>query len=178
MKRIYAPIILMLLAVGAFAQVKNTITKSGIVFEIKNLGINTGGSISGLQANIQFDAAHLNASVIEATADVNTINTDNDARDTHLKSEEFFDVAHFPKITMKSVSIKHKSGDKYEGQFNVTMKDKTKQFTVPFTYTETGNTAAIKGTLKLNRLDFGVGGSSLVLSDEVVVTIEVEFNKG
>jgi polyisoprenoid-binding protein YceI len=177
MKRI-APIILMLLAVSTFAQVKTTVTKSTITFAIKNLGINTGGSISGLQANIQFDAAHLNASVIEASADVNTINTDNDARDTHLKSEEFFDVAHFPKITMKSVAIKHKSGDKYEGQFNLTMKDKTKQFTVPFTYIETGNTAAIKGTLKLNRLDFGVGGSSLVLSNEVVVNIEVEFNKG
>jgi polyisoprenoid-binding protein YceI len=178
MKRIFAPIVLLLLTVSASAQIKTTVTKSKITFEIKNLGIKTAGSIGGLQANIQFDPANLNATVIEATIDPNTINTDNDARDTHLKSDEFFDVAHFPKITMKAVSVKHKSGDKYEGQFNLTLKDKTKLIDVPFTYTETGNTIAIKGSFKLNRLDFGVGGSSLVLSDEVIVSVELEMVKG
>jgi polyisoprenoid-binding protein YceI len=177
MKRIYAPIILLFLTVGALAQVKNIITKSKISFEIKNLGIKTNGTVSGLQGDIQFDPAHLNTSVIEVTADANTINTDNDSRDTHIKSDEFFDVAHFPKIAMKSVSFKHKSGNNYIGQFMLTLKDKTKQLDVPFSYIETGNTAALKGTLKLNRLDFGVGGSSLVLADDVVVTIEVEIAK-
>jgi len=177
MKRIIAPIVLLLLAVNVFSQVKTTVTKSKITFEIKNLGIKTGGSISGLQANVQLDAAHLNTSSIEATLDSKTINTDNDSRDEHLRSEDFFDVARFPKITMKSVSLRHKSGDKYEGQFSLTIKDKTKEFSVPFTYAETGNTATVKGSFKLNRLDFGVGGSSLVLADEVTVTIEVEIAK-
>ena len=176
MKRIIAPIVLLFLAVNVFAQVKTTVTKSKITFEIKNLGIKTGGTIGGFQVNMLFDDAH-NISSIEANVDTKTINTANDSRDEHLRSEDFFDVAHFPKITMKSVSLKHKSGDKYEGQFNLTLKDKTKEFTVPFTYTDSGNTATIKGTFKLNRLDFGLGGSSLVLSDEVIVTIDVEVSK-
>src|SRR5471032_1456991 len=166
MKRIIAPIVLLLLAVNVFAQVKTTVTKSKISFEIKNLGIKTGGTIGGTQTNVQFDAAHF-VNSIEASVDSKTINTDNDSRDEHLRSEDFFDVARFPKITMKSVSLRHKSGDKYEGQFSLTIKEKNKEFTVPFTYTETGNAATIKGSFKLNRLDFGVGGSSLVLADEV-----------
>lgn len=178
MKRIFAPIILLFLTAGALAQVKTTITQSKITFQIKNLGINTSGSIGGLQAVVQFDPAHLNTSLIDATADVNTIDTDNDTRDTHLKSEEFFDVVHFPKITMKSVSFKHKNGDNYIGQFNLVMKDRTRQFDVPFTYTETGNTAAFKGTLKLDRTDFGVGSKSMILSSDVTVIIEVELVKG
>jgi polyisoprenoid-binding protein YceI len=177
MKILFSPIILLFLAFNGFTQVKTNITKSKITFQIKNLGIGTGGSLGGLQASIQFDPTHLNTSVIEATADANTINTDNDTRDSHLKSDEYFDVARFPKITMKSVSFKHKSGDNYVGQFNLIMKDRTKQFDVPFTYIETGNTTAIKGTFKLNRLDFGVGGSSLVLSNEVTVIIELEATK-
>ncbi|HEY0245646.1 MAG TPA: YceI family protein [Mucilaginibacter sp.] len=177
MKRVFAPIILLLLAANTFAQVKNTVTKSAITFQIKNLGINTGGRLAGLQANILFDPAQLNASVIEATADANTINTDNDTRDTHLKSEEFFDVARFPKISMKSVSFKHKSSDNYTGQFNIIMKDRTKQIEVPFTYTETGNTATFKGSFKLNRTDFGVGSKSMVLSSDVTVNIELETTK-
>jgi polyisoprenoid-binding protein YceI len=168
---------LLILATFTFAQTKTTITKSTIKFQIKNLGIAADGTIAGLQANIQFNAAQLSTSIIEASVDVNTINTDNDARDKSLKSDEFFDVAHYPKITMKSVSFKHKSGNKYTGQFNLTIKNKTKTFEVPFTYTETGNAAVITGGFKLNRLDFDIGDSSLVLSNDVAVNIEVEVSK-
>jgi len=177
MKKIFAPILFLLLVNCAFAQVKNTVTKSAITFEIKNLGINTGGSLDGLQANIQFDPANLNAGVIEASVDVSTLNAGSDTKNNHLKSADFFDVAHFPKITMKSVSLIHKSGDNYVGRFNVTMKSKTKVIDVPFTYIETGNTGTFKGILKLNRLDFGVGEKSLVLSNDVTVNIEVGMTK-
>src|SRR5471032_2035292 len=110
MKRIAPILMLLLLAAGAFAQVK--VTKSKISFEIKNLGIKMGGTIGGVQVtNMQFSPANLNTSIIEATADVNTIETENDTRNDHLKSDEFFDMAHYPKIAMKSVSFKHKSGN-------------------------------------------------------------------
>jgi polyisoprenoid-binding protein YceI len=177
MKRIVALITpLLILATIANAQ-KTPINKATIKFQIKNLGINTGGSMNGLQANLQFDPAKPETGTIEAILDVSSINTDNDLRDKHLRSDEFFDVDKFPKITMKSVSLKHKSGDNYTGQFNLTIKDKTKTVELPFTYTATGNIALFKGTLKLNRLDYGVGGKSFVMSNDVTVTIEVEAAK-
>ena len=175
MKKILPLIAILFFITGAFAQVK--VTKAKITFQIKNLGINTGGSFGAMQANVQFDPAHLNASTIEASADVNSINTDNDTRDEHLRSDEFFDSARFPKIIMRSVSFKHKSGNNYSGQFNLTMKDHTKALDIPFTYIDNGNSATFKGSFKLNRLDFGVGGSSLVLSNDVTVSIEVETAK-
>lgn len=176
MKRITLIIPLLILATIAFAQ-KTAINKASIKFQIKNLGINTGGSFNSLQANVQFTPDKLESSTIEAILDVNSIDTDNDLRDQHLRSDEYFDVAKYPKITMKSVSFKHKSGDNYTGQFNLTIKDKTKTFEIPFTYIATDNTATFKGGLKLNRLDFGVGGKSLVLSNDVSVSIEVEAGK-
>jgi len=48
---------------------------------------------------------------------------------------------------------------------------------VPFTYAENGNTADFNGILKLKRSDFGIGGSSMVMSNDVTVTIEVEASK-
>lgn len=176
MKRV-APFLLLLLSLvfTASAQ-KTTVTKSKITFEIKNLGIKTGGSIGGVQANVQFNPANLPASSIEATADVKTINTDNDERDSHLKSEDFFEVARYPKITMNSVSLS-KKGSNYVGKFNVTIKNKTKQLELPFSYVQSGSSETFKGTLKLNRLDFGVGDSSLVLSNDVTVNIEIEVSK-
>ena len=175
MKKLLPLIAFLFFITTVFAQVK--VTKAKITFQIKNLGINSNGFFGNMQANIQFDPNALTTSSIEATAEVNSINTDNDTRDEHLRSDEYFDAAKYPKITMKSVSFKHKSGNNYTGQFNVTMKDKTKAFEVPFTYIPTANSATFKGSFKLNRIDFGVGEKSLVLSNDVTVSIEVETAK-
>jgi polyisoprenoid-binding protein YceI len=174
MRKFFVPVLLIIIIITAFTAVNTTITRSAITFQIKNLGINTGGTFGGLQANAHFNPANLTASTIEASVDVNTINTDNSTRDDHLKSDEFFDVTKYPKITLKSVSFKHKSGDKYSGQFNLTIKGKTRLVEIPFTYTEKDNTSAFKSTFKINRLDFGLGGDSLTMSNEVTVDIDAE----
>ncbi|MDB5147152.1 MAG: YceI family protein, partial [Mucilaginibacter sp.] len=135
MKKYFALVLLLSITFCSFSQTKHTITKAIITFQIKNMGVNTGGSISGLKGDIKFDPAHLEASTIETSVDVNTINTDNDTRDEHLKSDSYFDAAKYPKITIKSVSIKRKSGNNYTGTFNLTIKDKTNPVEIPFTYT-------------------------------------------
>jgi polyisoprenoid-binding protein YceI len=170
-------LVLVFLTNCAFAQVKHTVTKSTISFKIKNLGINTEGTINGLQSNIQFDPANLGSSNIEASVDVNTINTDNDMRDSHIKSDEYFDVAKYPQITIKSVALKHKSGNNYTGQFNLTIKDKTQVVDIPFSYITSGSTASFTGTFKIKRTDFGIGGSSMIMANDVIITIDVETSK-
>lgn len=174
MKRIVALVLPLLFLVTIASAQKVVILKNTIKFQLKNLGINTGGTINGLQATMIFSPDKLDSSTIEAMLDISSINTDNDLRDSHLRSDEFFDMAKYPKIIMKSISFKHKSGDNYVGQFNLTIKDKTKTFDVPFTYTTIENTATFKGGLKLNRLDFNIGGKSLVMGNEVSVSIEVQ----
>jgi polyisoprenoid-binding protein YceI len=177
MKRIVALVIPLLILVSLTSAQKVNIVKSTIKFQLKNLGVSTGGSINGLTANTDFSPDKVEAGTIEAILDVKSINTDNDLRDSHLRSDEFFDVAKYPTITMKSISLKHKSGDKYTGQFNLTIKGITKTFEVPFTYTANGTGATFKAGLKLNRLDFNIGGKSLVMSNDVSVSIEVQVAK-
>jgi polyisoprenoid-binding protein YceI len=177
MKRIVALIIPLLILVSHASAQKANVVKTTIKFQLKNLGVNTGGSINGLTANMAFDPEKPEASTIEAILDVKSINTDNDLRDTHLRSDEFFDAAKYPTIVMKSASLKHKSGDKYTGQFNLTIKGITKTFEMPFTYITDASTATFKGGLKLNRLDFNIGGKSLVMSNDVSVNIEVQVGK-
>lgn len=173
----YLLIIALFISATAFAQFKQNVTKSSVTYDIKNMGINTSGVFGGLQADIKFDDQHLATSSIDASIDVTALNSDNTMRDNHLKSEDYFDVAKYPRITMKSVSFKHKSGNNYAGVFNVTIKDKTKQLEVPFTYVESASSAAFKGSFKLNRRDFGVGGKTLTLSNEATVNISVETGK-
>jgi polyisoprenoid-binding protein YceI len=171
-------VLLLILGSIAFAQIaKHTVTNSSVTFQIKNLGINVGGSFSGLKADISFDPEHPEVGSIEASIQANTVNTDNDTRDNHLKSDAFFDAEKYPEIKMKSVSIKHNSGSSYTGIFNLTIKDKTNQVQVPFTYTENSNDGEFKGTLKIKRTDYGIGGRSMVMANDVTISIDVTTSK-
>ncbi len=169
--------IIIFIACKGFPQLKNSIKRSVITFQAKNMGIAVNGTIGGLEADIQFNPASLATSTINTSVDVNTLNTDNDSRDEHLKSADFFDLAHYPKITLKSVSFKHKSGSNYTGQFNLCIKGKTKLIEVPFSYEDKSSSAIFKSNFKINRLDFGIGGSSIILSNEVIINIETETSK-
>ena len=167
---------LLVVATIAFAQ-KQTVTKALVGYQIKNMGINTSGRFKTVSADIVFDKANLAASSIEASVDVNSIDSDSEGRDKHLKAEDFFNVATYPKMLMKSVSFKPKGGNKYSGVFNLTIKGKTKAVEVPFTYTDSNNMGLFKGSFKINRKDFGVGGNSMVLADETTIDFAVETSK-
>ena len=135
------------------------------------------GKLGGLKSSILFDPAKLDSSKIEATVEVNTIDTDNGTCNDHLKTDSYFDAAKYPAITIKSVLFKHKTGNSYTGIFNLTMKDKTNQVELPFTYNENGNAASFKGTLKIKRTDYGVGSKSMVMANDVTIMIDVEATK-
>lgn len=173
-KRFLLPLLLIFIVNAGFIRQKNTVTHSAITFQVKNLGINTTGTIGGLQANIHFNPANLSSGSIEASVETNTINTDNTGRDEHLKSDAYFDAARYPKITMKSALLKHKSGNNYTGQFILTIKGKEKILEIPFSCVQTGNAMTFKGAFKLNRLDFDIGESSMILANEVTVNIDAE----
>lgn len=178
MKKLYPLLILSLFIFSAFSQVKpQTVTKSSVTFHIKNLGITVDGTLGGFKGNINFDPANLTTSTIEASVETNTIDTDNGTRNDHLKSDSYFDVAKYPTINIKSVSFKHKSGNNYSGTFNLTIKNFTKTVEVPFTCIETGNTVAYKGNFQVERTDYGVGASSLVMSNDVKIDIDFTTTK-
>jgi len=168
MKKFALYIICTCLCVAAVAQTKQKVTKSDVSYQVKNMGFMSTGTIGGLEASIEFDKDHL------ASVNINTINSDNDMRDAHLKKPEYFDAEHFSKITMKSVSFKAKNASNYTGQFNVTIKGKTKLIELPFTYVVSGSTGVFKGSFKINRLDFAIGDKSMVLANEVTIALNIE----
>ena len=174
MKKFFFPFIAFSLLSACLAA-QSTVTRSSITFKTKNLGIGVDGSVGGLQATIHFNPNNLADASFDASVDVKTLTTDNSMRDGHLKSDEFFDVARYPKILLKSVAIKHKSGNRYTGQFNLTIKNKTKTVEIPFTYTAKGALSDFTGSFRINRLDYGVGDTSLTLSDEVTISIDAEI---
>jgi polyisoprenoid-binding protein YceI len=151
--------------------------KSDIKFTIRNFGFNTEGSLKGLKGAIQFNPSSLAGSSFNVSVDVNTINTGIDARDKHLKGDEYFDAGRFPVISFVSTAItSDNNGYKVTG--TLTIKGVSKTIAFPFTVSNSGSTLVFAGSFTINRRDFGVGGSSAVLSNSVAVDLKVAAAKG
>ena len=120
-----------------------------------------------------FSPDHLSTSSLKARVEVKTIKTGIGLRDEHLLGETYFNADSFKTINVESMSLYIK-GNNYAGMFNVTIKGVTKQIEIPFEFNPIADEAVIKGSFKLNRRDFGVGGKSWTMGDEVTVNIEIK----
>jgi polyisoprenoid-binding protein YceI len=176
MKKINILIAFAFISLATIAATSWTPTTGSVVFHIKNAGITVDGSFKGLAASIQFDENDLANSSIYASVKSTTLNTGMDKRDEHLRKAEYFDVANHPKIEMRSTSIT-KSDNGYTGQFDVTIKGTTKNISMPFTFVKSENTGKFSGSMQLDRLDFNVGESGFILSDDVKIDITLSVKQ-
>ncbi len=148
-------------------------TKSVVNFSVSNLGINTvSGTFTGMKGVVKFDPANLSQSRFETSVSAATVHTGNEERDTHLKSEDFFEVEKYPLIRFQSQNIK-KSGTGYEVSGTLTIKDVSQQVTIPFSVQKSGNETTLTGNLKVKRKEYHVGDSygSFMIGSEIKVEI-------
>jgi polyisoprenoid-binding protein YceI len=149
---------------------------SKVTFTIKNLGINVEGSFGGLTGNVFFDAKNIENSSVEGSVEVTTINTGIKKRDKDLMGEKFFDAEKNKRIIFKSNSIM-RVGNSYKAVGSLTIKGKSKQLEIPFTFEQNGNNGLFKSNFTVNRRDFNVGGNEVVMADELTVSLSIAVKK-
>ena len=153
-------------------------------FRVKHMLISTvQGRFSKVSGTIVFDEKDPSKCSVEATIKSDSITTDNEARDKHLKSADFFDVEKYPEITFKSKKVE-KRGEQWVAIGTLTMRGVSKDIELPF---EVNKLAGPRGTIigigaetKLNRQDYGVSWSrkldngGMVVADEVKIELNLE----
>lgn len=148
----------------------------------------TEGTFKVFDGTVEHTKADLSDAKINFTVDVNSINTDNENRDKHLKSDDFFNVEKFPSMSFVSTSFTPKGGNKYELKGNLTIRDVTKPVTFDVTFggvaTSTrGDKAGFKAATTINRFDYNLKwdrateAGGLVVGKEVEVVVRLEVNK-
>jgi len=180
------------LAGAAMAQGTYTIdgTHSSAQFSVKHMMIsNVKGEFTAVAGTLVFDPKNPSASKIDATIDVNSINTREPKRDAHLKSADFFDAAKYPTMVFHSKQA-WKSGDKIQVKGDLTMHGVTKEVVLDVD----GPTAELKdpwgklrigatATARLNRKDWGLTwnqaleAGGVLVGDEVAITLDIEAVK-
>ena len=149
-------------------------SQSKVSFSIKNFGLKTDGTLTGLQGSLDADPSSAEPKAINLSVDANTINTDNKMRDNHLRKAEYFDVAKFPRLTFTASSFS-KTATGYLVKGNLTIKGTTKVIEVNCTTTKDNGGILFKGSFPINRRHFKVGGGSISLSDDLTVNFQIQF---
>jgi polyisoprenoid-binding protein YceI len=156
---------------------------SAVGFSIRHFVSKVPGRFTQFSGTITVDRDNLENSSVEATIDVNSLNTFNERRDADLKTPNYFDAAKFGTITFKSTSWKKTGDGTFDVTGNLTIKGTTKEVVLKVTLLGFGpgmRGAQLSGweaTTTLAKADFGVTGPAMLgkaLGDEVGVSISIE----
>ena len=159
---------------------------SSISFEINHFFTPVKGTFDDYTGTLNFDPENLEASKADFTINVSSVNTQNEKRDKHLQSGDFFNAKNWPEIKFVSEKFVKNSDNEYAIEGNLTIRDKTRKVTLPFKVLGIGDhmmkkghkVAGLRAETSLNRNDFGVGTGSwaatAVVGDEVTIQITLE----
>lgn len=163
---------------------------SEVNFKVRHMMIsNVSGTFKKFDGSVETDGDNFTTAKIDFTVETASISTNNEQRDGHLQSPDFFDAANHPLIKISGNSLQKIDDENYKLTADVTIRETTKPvtFNVEFGGIDTdpwGQTkAGFAVTGKINRKEFGLVWSavteagSIVVSDDVSLNAELQFVK-
>ncbi|MGH7804340.1 MAG: YceI family protein [Candidatus Binatia bacterium] len=185
---LFALALLLSPVVAAATPLKVDPAHTAVGFQIRHLFSNVSGRFDKFEGKIDLDPAAPEKTSIAGTIDAASIDTDNEKRDAHLRSEDFFDVAKYPKITFQSTKVtdvdKEKKTAKIHGDLEMHGVKKAVVLDGAFLGSGPGPQGdqryGFRGETTINRKDFGIAwnkaldAGGFVLGEDVKISIDVE----
>jgi polyisoprenoid-binding protein YceI len=159
---------------------------SNVSFKVRHLVSKTAGQFNDFDGTIVADFDNLDSSSVAFTIKAESIDTENEDRDKHLRSEDFFDVDTYPEITFVSKKITKSGDNTFAVTGTLTMHGVAKTVTLPVVFLGEGpspwggRVAGWEIQTTLDRKDYGIvwnkalDAGGMILGDEVEITINLE----
>ena len=158
---------------------------SQIEFSVKHMMVTTvRGQFRKFTVDVDFDEEHPERSSVEAHLDASSIETGMEARDAHLRSADFFDVAKYPELSFRSTGIV-RDGDGYKIVGDLSIHGETRQVTLEAEIggvvpnLQGGRRAAFNATTKISRKAWGLTwnvaleSGGFLVGDDIKITIDL-----
>ncbi|MGA7160741.1 MAG: YceI family protein [Bacteroidota bacterium] len=157
---------------------------SSITFSVQHMVISeVTGTFKDFNVTFVSSKADFTDAAISATIAVKSIDTGNERRDGHLKTDDFFNAEKFPEIKFRSTSFEKVSDHQYKIRGNLTIRDTTKEVTIDAVLngiipSGKGTRAGWKATLAINRFDYGLKWDRTIETGGLVAgaTVNLVFN--
>ena len=162
---------------------------SNVKFSVTHLVVSeTEGNFKLFDGSMENSKPDYSDAKISFNVDVNSIDTDNEKRDAHLRSDDFFNAEKYPTMKFESTSFTPEGDNKYKLNGNLTIRDITKPVTFDVTYGGTvdamgGTRIGFKAKTTIDRFDYNlkwdktIETGGLVVSKEVNITVNAELKK-
>ncbi len=157
-------------------------THSEVQFKVKHLVISTvTGNFSSFDGQIEADDDHFENAEASFTADIDSISTNNNDRDQHLKSDDFFNAEKFPQLKFESSKFEKTGDGEYKVTGDLTIRDVTKEVVLEVVHGGTagdpyGQTkAGFEVTGSINRKEFGLTWNAVTEAGNVVVANQIKL---
>lgn len=154
---------------------------SAILFRVKHLGIGyTYGHFRDFSGAFTLDEATPASSSVEFTVKLDSVDTNDEKRDQHLKSPDFFGVNQFPTMTFKSTSVKKGEDGKYAVTGDLSLHGVTKSVTITMAKTGEGDDpygnhrVGFEGIFQVKRSEFGMDKMLQAAGDDIRIIVAVE----
>ena len=166
-----------------------------INFSVKHFFTPVTGSFEDYEINLDYNANNPEKSTVEARIKVASVNTGNEKRDEHLRSDDWFEADNHPYMTYKSTSVRKVSDTQLIASGPLTIKGKSQQVELPITLLGTqmipdqmqqmlGGTkevASFQASTSIDRGDFGVGvgnwAATMVVGGDINIEILLEAHR-
>ncbi len=166
------------------------VAHSTLTFEVSHLVISKAkGRFTDFTGSIDFDGKDISKGKVEIIAQIASVDTDNEDRDEHLRSAEFFDAEKYPTMSFKSTKVSDVKDGKFKLTGDLTIKNVTRSVTFDCEFRGVvndpwGNTrAGFSAATTIDRQNFNVSWSSilegggLALGNDVKLILEFEATK-
>lgn len=157
------------------------VAHSSISFKVRHLGIsNVRGEFLTYDAEVLMDGADLSTLAVDATIETTSIDTGNERRDNHLRSDDFFGAEEFPNMTFTSTGVTEVDGDTFHLAGDLTIRDVTKSIVLEGEFLGTATMgdserAGFEATTTINRKEFNLSWDRLTEAGGFVVGHDVEI---
>jgi polyisoprenoid-binding protein YceI len=189
MKKLNILVAALLISGGALAQTTWNVDKphTKVGFSVMHMAVTeVEGKFNDFDGSVVSKSDDFNGADVTFTAKTTSVDTDNEKRDGHLKSDDFFNAEKFPELKFKGQIVKEGNGYKLKG--DLTIRDVTKPVSFDLVYNGTVDTgrgikAGFRVNGKINRQDYGLkfnaalGTGDLVVANDVELIVKVELNK-
>ena len=169
---------------------KGDLSHSELGFKIKHLMITSiSGSIKSFEADVEMDGTNFSSAQINLTAGMASISTNNEQRDAHLRTSDFFEVEKYPELKFRSTKVEKIDSDTFSLYGELTLKGVTKPVKLNVEFNGVtkdpwgSERAGFVVTGKISRSEWGVNFNSVLekggvaLSDEVRIHSELQLVK-
>lgn len=158
-------------------------------FSVRHLMVSTvRGQLGRITGTLEYDGKDVTSIKADVSIDLNGIDTQNENRDKHLRTADFFDVENHPAITFKSKRVEPGTNGQFTLIGDLTIRGTTKEVALdvegpsPITKGPRGVVTGATATTRINRLEYGLKWNNMVeagpvVSDEVRITIDIEANR-